>query len=153
MQYMHKICKICIMGWTLPSHCFFQIWLDSSDFSFVVSGARNPRRHEVHAAAQHSKKNYEHLILFSFPSLSIKQNFLAVDERNLMEFVKPAVSCSVECNRLLVCVRTQDLVRGLASGVSARSSEQMIVLTLWCGLQRHTGGLQRHQWTGGSKSV
>jgi hypothetical protein len=34
----------------------------------------------------------------------MKQNHMAVSERNLMEFVKPAISCPIECNLLLVCV-------------------------------------------------
>ena len=52
-------------------------------------------RHEV----------YCYPVLLSFSTLSIKQNRLAVAERNLMEFVKPAVLCPIECNRLLLCVR------------------------------------------------
>jgi hypothetical protein len=77
-----------------------------------------------------------YLILFSFPSLSIKQNRLAVAERNLMEFVKPAASCPIECNPLLVCVRTScgfwraECPRAPASRLSAQSGVR-IARALW----------------------
>jgi hypothetical protein len=86
----------------------------------------------VHAAGQHFKQNY--LTLFSFPSLSKKQYHLA----DLMIFVKPDVSCSIECNRLPVCVppradlvwRVRELQRAdcrhsPASGLPARSGNML----------------------------
>ncbi len=59
----------------------------------------------MHAAGQHFKKNYglPYIVLVSEPEH--KANRLAVAERNLMEFLKPAVSCPIECNCLLVCVQ------------------------------------------------
>jgi hypothetical protein len=48
----------------------------------------------------------------------------------LMDFVKPAVSCPIECNRLLVCVRIscgfrRACPRATASRLSARSGVRM----------------------------
>jgi hypothetical protein len=64
-------------------------------------------------------------MLFSFPSLSKKKYHLAVAARKLMIFVKPAVSCPIECNRCLsqlsACPREQ-----ISCGVSVRSSERIV---------------------------
>jgi hypothetical protein len=108
------------MGLTLLSHCSFQIGLDSSDFPFFVSGARNPRRHEVHAAGQHFKTNYKlpYIVLVSEPEHQAKPS--GRSRTNLMEFVKPTKSCPIECNRLLVCVRIS------CGHVSACSIEQIV---------------------------
>ncbi len=72
----------------------------------------------MHVAGQHFKKNYElpYIALVSEES----EHKAKSSGRNLMEFVKPAVSCPIECNRLLVCVRVS------ASGMYARSSEQVV---------------------------
>jgi hypothetical protein len=96
------------MGFTLLSDCYFQIGLeslDSSDFSFLFQAQETQGCTRCTQLGSILRRTTSCLILFSFPSLSIKQNRLAVAERNLMEFVKPAVSCPIECNRLLVCVR------------------------------------------------
>jgi hypothetical protein len=121
---------------TVVLHCSFQIGLDSSDFSFMFSGARNPRRHEVHAAAQPFKKNYElpYIVLVSEPEHKAKLS--GSSRTNLMEFVKPAVSCPIECIRLLVCVRIScgfwraACPRAPASRLSARSGVR-IARALW----------------------
>ena len=124
------------MGFTLLSHCSFRIGLDSSDFSFLFQaqetqgGTRCTQLHSI------LRRTTSYLILFSFPSVSIKQNRLAVAERSLMEFVKPAVSCPIECNRLLVCVRIScgfwraACPRAPASRLSARSGVR-IARALW----------------------
>ncbi len=114
------------MGFTLLSDCSFQIGLDSSDFSFLFQAQETQGGTRCTKLGSISRRSTSFPILLSFSSLSIKQNRLAVAERNLMEFVEPAVSCLIECNRLLVCVRRADLVRVSASGVSARSSEQIV---------------------------
>ena len=103
------------------------IWL----FLFV-SGARNTKCTEL---GSFSRRSTKYPVLLSFSTLSIKQNRLAVAERNLMEFVKPAVSCPIECNRLLVCVRIscgfrRACPRATASRLSARSGVRM-ARALW----------------------
>ncbi len=113
------------MGLTLLSHCSFQIGL-ASDFSFLFQAQETQGCTRCTQLGSILRRTTSYLILFSFPSLSIKQNRLAVTERNLMEFVKPAVSCPIECNRLLVCVRIScgfrraDCPRALATGLPAR---------------------------------
>jgi hypothetical protein len=93
------------MGFTLHSDCSFQIGLDPSDFSFLFQAQETQGGTRCTELGSFSRRSTSYPILLLFSSLSIKQNRLAVAERNLMEFVKPAVSCPIECNRLLVWVR------------------------------------------------
>ena len=93
------------MGFTLLSDCSFQIGLDSSDFSCLFQAQETKGGTKCTELGSFSRRSTKYPVLLSFSTLSIKQNRLAVAERNLMEFVKPAVSCPIECNRLLVCVR------------------------------------------------
>jgi hypothetical protein len=115
------------MGFTLLSDCSFQIALDSSDFSFLSQAQETQGGRRCTELGSMSRRTTSYPILLSFSSLSIKQNRLAVAERNLMEFVKPAVSCLIECNCLLVCVwiscgfRRAACPRAPASRLSARS--------------------------------
>ena len=124
------------MGFTLLSHCSFRIGLDSSDFSFLFQAQETQGGTRCTQLGSVLRITTSYLILFSFPSVSIKQNRLAVAERSLMEFVKPAVSCPIECNRLLVCVRIScgfwraACPRAPASRLSARSGVR-IARALW----------------------
>jgi hypothetical protein len=93
------------MGFTLLSDCSFQIGLDSSDFSFLFQAQETKGGTRCTELGSFSRRSTKYPVLLSFSTLSIKQNRLAVAERNLMEFVKPAVLCPIECNRLLLCVR------------------------------------------------
>ena len=124
------------MGLTLLSDCSFQIGLDSSDFSFLFQAQETQGGTGCTQLGSILRRTTSYPILLSFPSLSIKQNRLAVAERNLMEFVKPALSCPIECNRLLVCVqiscgfRRAACPRTPASRSSARSGVR-IARALW----------------------
>jgi hypothetical protein len=124
------------MGFTLHSDCSFQIGLDPSDFSFLFQAQETQGGTRCTELGSFSRRSTSYPILLLFSSLSIKQNRLAVAERNLMEFVKPAVSCPIECNRLLVCVRIwrgfrrAACPRAPASRLSARSGVRM-ACTLW----------------------
>jgi hypothetical protein len=123
------------MGFTLLSDCSFQIGLDSSDFSCLFQAQETKGGTKCTELGSFSRRSTKYPVLLSFSTLSIKQNRLAVAERNLMEFVKPAVSCPIECNRLLVCVRIscgfrRACPRATASRLSARSGVRM-ARALW----------------------
>jgi hypothetical protein len=124
------------MGLTLLSDCSFQIGLDSSDFSFSFQAQETQSGTRCTQLGSISRRSTSYPVLLSFPSLSIKQDRLAVAERNLMEFVMPAVSCPIECNRLLVCVRIScgfrraACLRAPACRLSARSGVRM-ARALW----------------------
>ncbi len=78
------------MGFTLLSHCSFQIGLDSSDFSFLFQAQETQGVTRCTQLGSILRITTSYLILFSFPSLSIKQNRLVVDERNWWNSWSPA---------------------------------------------------------------
>jgi hypothetical protein len=85
------------MGFILLSDCSFQIGLDSSDFSCLFQAQETKGGTKCTELGSFSRRSTKYPVLLSFSTLSIKQNRLAVAERNLMEFVKPAVSCPIVC--------------------------------------------------------
>jgi hypothetical protein len=123
------------MGLTLLSYCYFQTGLES-DFSFLFQAQETQGGTRCTQLGSILRRTTRYPILLSFPSLSIKQNRLAVAERNLKEFVKPAVSCPIECDCLLVCMRISCGFRRAAcprapvSRLSARSCVR-IARALW----------------------
>ncbi len=96
------------------------IWL----FLFV-SGARNPRRLEVHAAGQHFKKNYElpYIVLVAEPEHNAKSSGRS---RTKFDGICEARRIVPHWMQSSACLRA-DLVRVSASGVSARYSEQIVL--------------------------
>ena len=139
------------MGFTLLSDCSFQIGLDSSDFSFLFQAQETQGGTRCTELGSISRRPTSFPILLSFSSLSIMQNRLAVAERNLMEFVKPAVSCPIECNRLLVCVRISCGFRRAACprAPASRLSANCIICCLGTlcelGIPQTTDGVGQHR--------
>ncbi len=111
------------MSFTLLSDYSSQIGLDSFDFSFLFQAEETQRGTRCTQLGSILRRTTSYLILFSFPSLSMKQNHMAVSERNLMEFVKPAISCPIECNLLLVCVL---ISCGFQKAACPRAPEQLV---------------------------
>ncbi len=124
------------MGFTLLSDCSFQIGLDSSDFSFLFQAQETRGGTRCTELGSFSRRSTKYPVLLSFSTLSIKQNRLAVAERNLMEFVKPAVSCPIECNRLLVCVRISCGFRRACPRATASRLSELLQLLMQAVLPR-----------------
>ena len=132
------------MSFTLLSDYSSQIGLDSFDFSFLFQAEETQRGTRCTQLGSILRRTTSYLILFSFPSLSMKQNHMAVSERNLMEFVKPAISCPIECNLLLVCVL---ISCGFQKAACPRAPEQLVralqradcLHAPACGLPAHFG--------------